>query len=70
MILLERLQGSEPQSALTLVDAMSSTLLERTRALEEDIDQYEDACAELLVEDATRVRPIQCRSSKARANSD
>ena len=38
--------------------AMSSSLLERTRAYQEDIDQYEDACAELLLEEASRVRLV------------
>lgn len=36
--------------------AMASTHLERARALEEDLDQYEDACAELLTIEVKRVR--------------
>ena len=35
---------------------MSSTLLERARALEEDIEQYEEACSEVLMEETKRVR--------------
>lgn len=35
---------------------MSSSLLERARSYEEDIDQYENECAELLTETPKRVR--------------